>query len=120
MNAPLSPDKRSYWDGTAWRPIPQDVEKFWDGTEWRPVPQPVVPQPGSTSTPEHRRAWQAQQARARSNWWMPAIVFGVIGGLMVGAGLLSKTNGLTLAALIPLALCAVFAIMDNRARRKHP
>ncbi len=121
MNAPLSPDGRQFWNGSEWRPVPQGVDKFWNGTEWQTVPkQPGPPEP----TPQARRE---HAVRTRSNWHIPAIALGVAGGISLALGALTATgdaadtsaqHGFFAIGLVLLAVCVVFAILDNRAKRK--
>jgi hypothetical protein len=51
----LSPDRQSWWDGTAWRStansyppnaaVAPDGNWWWDGLQWRPMPSPEA-EPG--------------------------------------------------------------------------
>ncbi len=119
----VSPDGRFYWDGWRWVPTPlQQVQT-------PPQREPVAPTT-ETSTPE-------QEVRSRSNWYIPAIAIGIIGGLLLGGPLLWQgwfdasggqygapiAGGGVVAAWIGallLAAMAVFAMMDNRAKTMRP
>src|SRR5437660_12766692 len=51
---PLSPDRRHYWDGTAWQTVSPDGLSYWSGTAWLPIPlgfQPAAAAPPPSTGP---------------------------------------------------------------------
>jgi hypothetical protein len=64
----LSPDGRSWWDGSAWRQVSSDRRSWWDGASWQPLPGAATPQITPLQfSPDGRFQWNGQQ-------WIPANV----------------------------------------------